>query len=114
MDNKRLYVGNLPWSIRNENLKDLFMPFGEVTESVVITDKYSGRSKGFGFVTFTEEQAAQDAVAQMHEKEVEGRKIIVNIARPKEDRPQRSNFRNGGGRGFGGGNGGFGRDNRSY
>jgi RNA recognition motif-containing protein len=93
MDNKKLYVGNLPWSMTNESLKELFSQFGEVVEAVVISDRMSGRSKGFGFVTFATEEAAQAAVDGMHEKDVEGRKIIVNVARPKEDRPNRGGYR---------------------
>lgn len=92
MDNKKLFVGNLPWSVNNDSLRDLFSQVGEVVEAMVITDRMSGRSKGFGFVTFATEEAAQAAVQQMNEKEVEGRKIIVNVARPKEDRP-RNNYR---------------------
>lgn len=86
MDNKKLFVGNLPWSINNDSLRELFASVGEVVEAMVITDRMSGRSKGFGFVTFATEEAAQAAIAQMNEKEVEGRKIIVNVARPKEER----------------------------
>lgn len=92
MDNKKLFVGNLPWSVNNDSLRDLFSQVGEVVEAMVITDRMSGRSKGFGFVTFATEEAAQAAVQQMNEKEIEGRKIIVNVARPKEDRP-RNNYR---------------------
>ncbi len=92
MDNKKLFVGNLPWSVNNDSLRDLFSQVGEVVEAMVITDRMSGRSKGFGFVTFATEEAAQAAIQQMNEKEIEGRKIIVNVARPKEDRP-RNNYR---------------------
>ena len=86
MDNKKLFVGNLPWSINNDSLRELFASVGEVIEAMVITDRMSGRSKGFGFVTFATEEAAQAAIAQLNEKEIEGRKIIVNVARPKEER----------------------------
>ena len=86
MDNKKLFVGNLPWGINNDSLRDLFASVGEVVEAMVITDRMSGRSKGFGFVTFATEEAAQAAIQQLNEKEVEGRKIIVNVARPKEER----------------------------
>lgn len=92
MDNKKLFVGNLPWGINNDSLRELFASVGEVVEAMVITDRMSGRSKGFGFVTFATEEAAQAAVAQLNEKEVEGRKIIVNVARPKEER-SRGGFR---------------------
>ena len=86
MDNKKLFVGNLPWGINNDSLRELFATVGEVVEAMVITDRMSGRSKGFGFVTFATEEAAQAAIAQLNEKEIEGRKIIVNVARPKEER----------------------------
>ena len=86
MDNKKLFVGNLPWGITNDSLRELFAQVGEVVEAMVITDRMSGRSKGFGFVTFATEEAAQAAIQQLNEKEVEGRKIIVNVARPKEER----------------------------
>lgn len=86
MDKKKIYVGNLPWSITSEALGELFAEFGEIEEAIVITDRMSGRSKGFGFVTFGAEDAAQAAVDAMHEKDVDGRNIVVNIARPKVDR----------------------------
>ncbi len=86
MDNKKLYVGNLPWSVTSESLKEMFSQFGEITEAVIITDRVSGRSKGFGFVTFATAEASEAATQQMHEKEIEGRKIVVNVARPREER----------------------------
>ncbi len=86
MDNKKLYVGNLPWSIRDEQLRELFSQFGEVVEAIVITERHSGRSKGFGFVTFSTEEEAQAAVDAMHQKDVEGRPLVVNVAKPKENR----------------------------
>ncbi|OGK18423.1 hypothetical protein A3D80_02655 [Candidatus Roizmanbacteria bacterium RIFCSPHIGHO2_02_FULL_40_13b] len=87
MDNKKLYVGNLPWSLTGDSLREMFASFGEITDAVVISDRMSGRSKGFGFVTFATEESAQKAVAEMNEKEVEGRKLVVNTAKPREDRP---------------------------
>jgi len=90
MDKKKLYVGNLPWGINNDGLRDIFAPYGEIVEAVVITDRMTGRSKGFGFVTFANEADAEKAVAEMHEKDVNGRNIVVNVARPREERP---NFR---------------------
>ncbi|PIV09381.1 RNA-binding protein [Candidatus Roizmanbacteria bacterium CG02_land_8_20_14_3_00_36_15] len=98
MDKKKLYVGNLPWSVTDQSLRDMFSAIGEVTEAVVITDKYTGRSKGFGFVTFANEADAEKAVAELADKEVDGRKIVVNVARPREERPDR------------GGSGGFRKD----
>lgn len=101
MDNKKLYVGNLPWSMSGDSLKELFSQFGEVIEAVIISDRMSGRSKGFGFVTFATAEMAQAATEAMHEKEIEGRKIVVNVARPREESGNR-----------GGGGGGFRRDDR--
>lgn len=81
----KLYVGNLPWSIDDDKLKEVFSGY-EVSESVVIKDKFSGRSKGFGFVTIDDDEAAQKAVSELNEKEIEGRKIKVSEAKPREDR----------------------------
>ena len=88
MSNK-LYVGNLPWSIDDAKLKDLFAEYGEVTSANVITDRNTGRSRGFGFVEMVNEDDAQKAIEAMHESTMEDRKIVVNVARPKQDRPQR-------------------------
>jgi len=107
MDNKKLYVGNLPWSINGDGLRDLFAEFGEVVEAVVISDRMSGRSKGFGFVTFATEEQATAAITAMNEKEIEGRKLVVNAARPKEEGGGQGGFRNNR-------NGGGGDRRRSY
>lgn len=88
MDKKKLYVGNLPWSIDDSKLKDLFAQFGEIVEAVVIKDRYSGRSKGFGFVTFATEESAAQAETEMAGKDVDGRKVVVNVAKPREERPR--------------------------
>ena len=82
----KVYVGNLPFSVDRDKLMELFKTYGEVEEAVVISDKFSGRSKGFGFVTFKEDEAANKAVAEMNDKEVDGRKLKVNEARPMEPR----------------------------
>jgi len=100
MDKKKLFVGNLPWSMNNDTLKELFSQFGEIVEAIVITDRFSGRSKGFGFVTFANEADAERAVAEMAEKEVENRKIVVNVARPREERPRTGGGDHGGRRDF--------------
>ncbi|MBI5127475.1 RNA-binding protein [Candidatus Roizmanbacteria bacterium] len=105
MDKKKLYVGNLPWSMTNDSLKEMFASYGEVVEAVIITDRMSGRSKGFGFVTFADEAAAEKAAAEMNGKTVEERQIVVNVARPREERPAGGGYRGGGG------GGGFRRDN---
>jgi len=101
---KKLYVGNLPFSIDGAKLKDLFAPFGEVTEAQVIANKFNGRSKGFGFVTMADE-GADKAKAEMNGKEIEGRKIFVNDATPFDPNKPRERRGFGGGGGYGGGRG---------
>jgi len=83
--NNKIFVGNLPWSIKTDQLRDLFSQFGEIVEATVIEDRQTGRSKGFGFVTFKTTEAVEAAVAEMHEKEVDGRNIVVNKARIREE-----------------------------
>jgi RNA recognition motif-containing protein len=82
----KLYVGNLPYGIDDAKLQELFAAAGEVTEAKVITDKFSGRSKGFGFVTMKDDAAAEAAVKQLNDNDMEGRKIVVNVARPMRER----------------------------
>ena len=77
----KLYVGNLPWSIGNQELEDLFSSYGTVTSANVITDRETKRSRGFGFVEL--DSGGPEAIEAMNESEVEGRKVIVNEARPK-------------------------------
>jgi len=86
----KLYIGNLPWTVSEEKLKELFSKFGEITEATIIADRYSGRSKGFGFVTFASKESADAAIAEMNGKEIDGRAIKVNEAKPMEERPRRS------------------------
>ena len=100
----KVYVGNLSFNIDDEKLREIFSKFGDVEEATIIKDKYSGRSKGFGFVTFSDDAAANKAIKEMNDKEVDGRALKVNEARPMEERPPRRE----GGRGFGGGGGGRG------
>jgi len=93
----KVYVGNLPFSVGHEELKKLFSQFGEITEATVISDKFSGRSKGFGFVTFAKKEDAEKAVAEMNEKDVEGRALKVSEAKPMDPdrpRPERRSFGN--------------------
>lgn len=85
MEKNKLFVGSLPWSIDSDSLKNLFSQYGEITDAVVINDRETGRSKGFGFVTFAKEEDAQKAL-EMGGKEVEGRAIVVNMAKPREER----------------------------
>lgn len=90
----KLYVGNLPWSIDDKALKKLFASYGDIEEAVLIKDKYSGRSKGFGFVTFTDDNAAKKAISGMHEKEVDGRALTVSEAKPMVPRDNAPRYNN--------------------
>ncbi|MCF7812450.1 RNA-binding protein [Candidatus Gracilibacteria bacterium] len=92
MDKKKLYVGGLSYDVRDDGLKAVFEEAGNVVSAQVIMDKMSGRSKGFGFVEMETEEEAQKAIEMFDGKEIEGRAVSVNIARPKTDRPRRDNF----------------------
>jgi RNA recognition motif-containing protein len=106
MGNK-LYVGNLAYSVRDESLQSAFSQFGTVTSAKVMMDRETGRSKGFGFVEMGNDAEAQAAINGMNGQPLEGRPVVVNEARPREDRP--GGFGGGGGRGgYGGGGGGGG------
>jgi cold-inducible RNA-binding protein len=96
---KKLFVGGLSFNTTDDGLREGFARFGEITEAKVISDRDTGRSRGFGFVTFAEEEAAQKAIADLNGSELDGRTIKVNEA---EDRPRHDR----GGRGGGGGRGG--------
>jgi RNA recognition motif-containing protein len=99
MDQNKLFVGGLPWSVTSDDLKGLFAEYGEITEAIIINDRDSGRSKGFGFVTFANADDAQKAL-EMSGREVEGRAIVVNVAKPRENNGggfKRDNNRFGGG-----------------
>lgn len=106
---KKLYVGNLPWGLSEDALKDLFSQAGTVESAKLILDKQTGRSKGFGFVEMSTEDEAKNAIETLNGREVEGRKIGVSEARPMEERPfNRGGFNRGGSDrrgGFGGGRG---------
>lgn len=84
--NNKIYVGNLPFNQTAETIQDIFSQFGTITDKVVITDRETGRSKGFGFITFESQDSAEKAVKGMDGKEVSGRKIKVNIAHEKNDK----------------------------
>jgi len=103
----KLYVGGLPYSTQDEALKEHFAQAGSVTSAVIIMDKMSGRSKGFGFVEMSTDEEAQKAVEMFNGQEFDGRKLTVNEARPMEARPPRTG---GNGGGYGGGN----RGRREY
>jgi RNA recognition motif-containing protein len=95
-----IYVGNLSWSMTDDDLMNLFTEHGTVTSAKILKDKMNGRSKGFGFVEMEDDEAAKAAIAALNEIEVQGRKLIVNESQPRQegDRPKRS---------FGGGGGGY-------
>ena len=116
-----IYVGNLSWSLKDQDLANLFSPFGEVTSAKIVTDKFTQRSKGFGFVEMANDAEAQTAIDSMNNTEVEGRNLVVNESRPKTEGggsggggfKKRSFGNGGGGGGFKkGGNGGGGGFNR--
>ena len=83
---KKLYVGNLDYSVTDDQLSQLFAQAGSVVSAVVITDRHSGRSKGFGFVEMSNDEEAKKAIEMVNGSELEGRKIVVNEARPREPR----------------------------
>ena len=83
---KRLFIGSLPWATDNKKLEEIFSQFGKVTSAMVAMDRQTGRSRGFGFVEFEDDAAATEAISKMDGADLEGRKIVVNEARPREDR----------------------------
>jgi hypothetical protein len=105
MGNK-LYVGNLPYSVRDSDLEQSFSQFGTVTSAKVMMERDTGRSKGFGFVEMGSDAEAQAAINGMNGQSLGGRSCVVNEARPMEARPPRSGGYGGGGGGYGGGGGG--------
>lgn len=82
---KKIYVGNLSWGTTNESLAAAFKSFGEVSSAIVMMDKMTGRSRGFGFVEMTNDAEADMAISKLHESDLDGRNIIVNEARPREE-----------------------------
>ena len=117
-----IYVGNLNWAMTSEELQELFTPYGEVTSAKIVTDKFNNnRSKGFGFVEMSDDAAAKQAISQLHETEITGRKIVVNESAPRQEGEggeggyKKKSFGGGGGGGFnrGGGGGGFNRGGSS-
>ncbi len=107
MGNK-LYVGNLPYSVRDEDLQQSFGQFGSVTSAKVMMERDTGRSKGFGFVEMGSDAEAQAAISGMNGQSLGGRSVVVNEARPMEARPPRTGGFGGGGGGYGGGGAGGG------
>ncbi|MDH3816170.1 MAG: RNA-binding protein [Acidobacteriota bacterium] len=103
---KKLFVGSLSWDTNDEGLNAAFSPFGEISEAIVISDRYTGRSRGFGFVTFVDDEAADKAIEALNGTELDGRTIRVDVAQAKE--------RSGGGGGGGGGDRGGDRGGDSW
>ena len=106
-----IYVGNLSWNLKDQDLANLFTPYGEVASAKIVMDKFTQRSKGFGFVEMANDEHAQAAIAQLNGSEVDGRNLVVNESRPEEEGGGGGYKKPGGGGGFnrGGGGGGFNR-----
>jgi RNA recognition motif-containing protein len=104
----KLYVGNLAYSVRDDSLMQAFSSFGSVTSAKVMMDRETGRSKGFGFVEMGSDAEAQAAINGMNGQALEGRAVVVNEARPREERPGGFGGGGGGRGGYGGGGGGYG------
>ena len=101
-----IYVGNLSWTMTEQDLADLFTPFGEVVSSKIVTDKFNGnRSKGFGFVEMSDDEAGRTAISQLNESDIMGRKIVVNESQPRPKDGSGGGFKK---RSFGGEGGGGG------
>jgi RNA recognition motif-containing protein len=97
-----IYVSNLSFNVQDEDLRDFFAEYGEVTSAKVITDKFTGKSRGFGFVEMSDSEAAKKAIAELDQATVEGRNIRVMEAKPKEEKSRSNGFRSNSG-GFNGG-----------
>ena len=114
-----IYVGNLSWNLKDQDLSNLFATHGEVVSAKIVTDKFTGRSKGFGFVEMANDDQAQAAIAALNGSEVDGRNIVVNESRPKPEGSGGGGFKKrsfgsgGGGGGYKGGGGGGGYKGKS-
>lgn len=113
MQNNKLFVGGLAWATNDQTLGQAFSQAGQVLSARVVSDRMTGRSRGFGFVEMGSDEEAQKAIQMWNEQDLDGRRIIVNVAKPMEDRPQGGGFGGGSRGGFGGGRdsrggGGFG------
>src|SRR6187402_934792 len=98
-----IYVGNLSWTMTDEDLSNLFTQFGTVSSAKILKDKMNGRSKGFGFVEMEDEEAARNAISGLNETEVMGRKLIVNESQPRQEGDSGGYKKRSGGGGYGGG-----------
>jgi len=102
-----IYVGNLSWTMTDDDLSNLFTQYGNVSSAKILKDKMNGRSKGFGFVEMEDEEAAKTAISNLNETEVQGRKLIVNESQPRQEGEGGFKKRSGGSGGYGGGGGGY-------
>jgi RNA recognition motif-containing protein len=98
-----IYVGNLSWSMTDDDLMNLFTEHGSVTSAKILKDKMNGRSKGFGFVEMEDDEAAKAAITALNETEVQGRKLIVNESQPRQEGGGGGGYKKSGGGGYGGG-----------
>ncbi len=98
-----IYVGNLSWTMTDDDLMNLFTEHGTVTSAKILKDKMNGRSKGFGFVEMEDDEAAKAAIAALNETEVQGRKLIVNESQPRQEGGGGGGYKKSGGGGYGGG-----------
>jgi len=89
----RIYVGNLPFSVTDDDLREVFSEFGELESAEIVKDKYSGQSKGFGFVDMPNNSEADEAIKSLNDQPLKGRKLTVNEARPRTERPPQRRFR---------------------
>jgi cold-inducible RNA-binding protein len=112
MATNKLYVGGIPYRTTEDELRTAFEEAGTVTSASIISDRMTGRSRGFGFVEMADEAMAQAAIDRWDGKEMDGRMLSVSFARPQGDRPQGDRPPRAGGGGFGGGRGGFGGNDR--
>jgi len=107
-----IYISNLSFDVNDSDLRELFEEYGQVSSAKVITDKFSGKSRGFGFVEMANDEEGRRAIEELNQAEYDGKTINVSVAKPREDRPERKSFgggdRGGNRGGFGGNRGGFG------
>jgi len=109
---KKLFIGGLPWATTTDELQQIFSQYGAIVSATIVTDRMTGRSRGFGFVEFENEADADAAIAAQNGKDFGGRTLLVKEARPLEERPKRSFGGGGRGGGYGGGGGGYGGGRR--
>src|SRR5512136_2502985 len=102
-----IYISNLSFDVNDTDLRELFEEYGQVSSAKVITDKFSGKSRGFGFVEMANEEEGRKAIEELNQAEYDGKTINVSVAKPRENRPERKSFGGGERGGFGGNRSGF-------